>query len=57
MKYWKWYVIDEDTNEIVAEFVETEQDAVRKFEELKENRNSMSKTYWNTWTLFRRWAA
>ena len=57
MKYWKWYVIDEDTNEIVAEFVETEHDAVRKFEELKENRNPMSATYWNTWTLFRRWAA
>lgn len=57
MKFWQWYVIDEDTNEIVAEFVETEQDAVRKFEELKENRNPMSETYWNTWTLFRRWAA
>lgn len=57
MKYWKWYVIDEDTNEIVATFVETEQDAIMKFEELKENRTPMDGTYWNTWTLFRRWAA
>ena len=57
MKYLDGYIVDEDENKIVGEFFGEEKEAVEWFKACKEERNPDVSSYWNTWSLYRRWAA
>ena len=52
-----WYVIDEDTDEIVTTIYGTEEDAQKVYEAMKEARKPRDQRYWHTWSLFRRHVA
>lgn len=54
MKYEVYYVIDEDTNEIIGTVTGTLSEATEKLEAMKDSREPKSEGYWHTWTLFRR---
>ena len=57
MKFEVWYIIDEDTNTIIGREFGTRKQAEEALEALKENRKPGDDNYWNTWSLFRRYAA
>jgi hypothetical protein len=58
MKKWQtWYIIDEDENKIITSVFGTREEAQMLLDVLKEARKPGDDCYWNTWSLFTRWAA
>jgi hypothetical protein len=49
-----WYIIDEDTCEIVKEVFGDKDKALSELKEIKDNRQPGDKNYWHVLTLFGR---
>lgn len=49
-----WYIIDEDTNEIVATVYGTQKAAMEELDRMKDSREPGDENYWHVLTLFGR---
>lgn len=49
-----WYIIDEDTCEIIKEVFGDKDKALSELKEIKDNRQPGDKNYWHVLTLFGR---